>query len=284
MATDDVLESIIEWGTKSEHVQALIQTGSLARKDGSADDLSDLDVEIIMANPTILMANSAWLGEIGDLITVLPLDPEDGQEWASRLAIYAGGVKVDFTLAGIERLRSMATERTLDPLYDRGYRVLIDKAGLTEHLPDPSRGFPVQPLPSQEMFRAAVEEFWFEAFHVPKYLARGELWLVKQRDWTMKELLLRMLEWHALARNSDRIDIWHIGTRLRDWTDAETWKQLQGTFGQFDAADARRAFEATAELYGRLGREVARIVGLEYPQRVEDEIMAISAAIMSRKS
>jgi aminoglycoside 6-adenylyltransferase len=277
---DSLLTSIMAWCEKSDIVQALIQTGSLARKDGTADGLSDIDVEIITSVPSALMANDDWLHQIGEVITVLRLHPEDGQEWATRLAIYSGGVKVDFTLAGIERVRSMIDARALDPLYERGYRILLDKSGVTTDLPAATCFLAAPALPRQAEFRALVEEFWFEAFHVPKYLARGELWLVKQRDWAMKELLLRMIEWHASIRNSGSIDTWHLGTRMHEWTDRETRAELQGIFGRFDAADALRAFEATTKLFGRLGREFARTANLEYPQRVEDQIANLNKSLL----
>ncbi len=106
---DELLASIVEWSENSTIVHALIQTGSLARTDGTADDLSDVDIEIITPAPSRLMADDGWLHRIGDLITVLRLDPDAGQEWATRLAIYSGGVKVDFTIAGVRA----------GPLHDR---------------------------------------------------------------------------------------------------------------------------------------------------------------------
>ena len=40
--------------------------------------------------------------------------------------------------------------------------------------------------------------------HIPPYLARGELWVVKFRDGTMKRMLLRLVEWDALAPSVPR--------------------------------------------------------------------------------
>lgn len=34
------------------------------------------------------------------------------------------------------------------------------------------------------------------------HLLREELWVVKARDWTMKVMLLQMLEWHAVATSA----------------------------------------------------------------------------------
>lgn len=268
---DRIIESILGWAEVRSDVVAVIQTGSLARDDGEADVWSDIDLEIIANNPASLADDDGWLGTIANLVTVLRLE-QDG--WPTRLAIYDGAVKVDFTLAGRARLRSMIDRRRLIPLYERGYRILLDKDGIAKDLPVPSHGFPALPLPSEEDFRRRVEEFWFEAFHVPRYLARGELFLVKQRDWTMKGLLLEMMEWHAVAHGAARVDVWHLGTRVQRWTDPATWRELQRTFGRFDADDARRAFDATTRLYGRLAREVAHTAGFRYPEAVEAKIRA----------
>lgn len=279
---DDVLASILRWAGAREDVAAVILTGSLARSDGSADAFSDIDLEIIAHEPRLLAEDDRWLSMIADPIAVLHLQQDDG--WPTRLAIYDddvkdggvdGGVKVDFTLAAPLRLQEMISSRTLNALYTRCYRVLLDKDSVTKDLPPPSGNVPRRSLPAEEELRRRVEEFWFEAFHVPKYLARGELFLVKQRDWTMKELLLEMMEWHALAHSPAPVDVWHLGARLRHWTDPETWHALlQRTFGHFDADDARRAFEETTTLYSRLAREVARKAGFPYPEAVEAKIRA----------
>jgi aminoglycoside 6-adenylyltransferase len=274
LARDSILEAIITWAQECSLARTLILTGSLARQDDLIDDLSDIDVEIISADPAELMASNAWLSNIGSLITVLVLDPSPEQRWATRLAIYTHGVKVDFTLAGLERIKEMVAAEKLDPLYERGYQVLVDKDGTTNRLPRAMRTLPTPTAPSQDEFNASVEEFWFEAFHVPKYLIRNELWLVKNRDRTMKDLLLRMLEWHATNRNN-AIDTWHIGTRLSEWVDAQTLSDICKTYGRFDKIDAVRAFEETTLLYSRLGREAAEAMGLTYPRHVEEKIMEI---------
>lgn len=278
-----LLASIREWATAQDDVRALVQTGSLVRHDGLVDEFSDLDIEIVARDPVFLMENDAWIHEIGSPITILHLDAEDGQEWSTRLVIFEDGIKVDFTLAGFRRLEGMSGAGGLDPLYERGYSILLDKDGQAKKLPAPSFAAPVRSLPSEARFRERVEEFWFEAFHVPRYLARGELYQVKQRDWTMKELLLEMMEWHALARSGGAVDVWHIGKGIRAWADSATWAALQETFGRFDAEDSRRAHDATTRLYSRLAREVAGMKGWTYPDKVEDLISALDPAEQSGK-
>jgi len=130
----DVLASILGWAGACKDVAAVIQTGSLARGDGSADALSDIDLEIIAHDPRVLAEDDRWLSTIADLVTVLHLEQDDG--WRTRLAIYDGGVdgsvKVDCTLAapgaparddGMARPRAepgagrcLASRRTIAPM------------------------------------------------------------------------------------------------------------------------------------------------------------------------
>lgn len=272
------LASIRAWAAAQDDVRSLVHTGSLARRDGQADAFSDLDLEIISRNPVRLTESDAWIHEVGAPITILRLDAEDGQEWPTRLVIFEHGIKVDFTIAGVQRLEKMSGPAGLDEVYERGYNILLDKDGVTKTLPAPRFTAPAPGFPSEARFRERVEEFWFEAFHVPRYLARGELYLVKQRDWTMKELLLEMLEWRAWARSQGAVDVWRLGKGIRSWTDNAAWTELHETFGRFDAQDARRAHDATTRLYGRLAREVAGMKGWAYPDRVERLISALDPA------
>lgn len=163
----------------------------------------------------------------------------------TRLVIFEDSRKVDFSILSFGALAEAAQAKQLDELYEQGYRVLIDRDGLTARLPPPSYSSPARRPPTETEFRATVEEFWFEAWHIPKYLHRGDLWVVKSRDWRMKELLLRMLEWHAMAANGHGVYLAQIGTRMKDWTRPDVWERLHEAFGHFDNADSGRALSAT---------------------------------------
>jgi aminoglycoside 6-adenylyltransferase len=269
---DQLLEKIVAWAQHDENVLALILTGSSARVDEHLDEFSDLDIEVVARDPSVLASSDEWFRAFGEVWVVQAFD--EGQEEPSRLVFYEKGAKVDFTLAGVERVQTIVETRTLDSLYERGYRVLLDKAGITVDLPEPSGAFPIKARPDQREFLAVVSEFWFEATHIPRYLLREDLWVVKFRDWTMKEQLLTMLEWHASAAGMTPRDVWHIGSHMRDWVDADTWRHLHEVFGRFDRLDGWRALLATISLFRRLAQETAQACGLIYPQEIDDKITA----------
>jgi aminoglycoside 6-adenylyltransferase len=280
-SSTELLGRMIEWAQSDLNVIALVMTGSRARRHGeSVDEFSDFDLEIIAENPDQLATNDEWLRSFGPILVYLPLS--EGQAHATRLVFYEDGMKVDFSLCTRERITDMLGANGLDDLYERGYRVLLDKDGITSGLPAATGGFPTTKLPTQHDFSAMVNEFWFEAAHIPRYLLRGELWVVKTRDWTMKQLLLQMLEWHAIARQERPVDVWHIGTHMKDWAGEKTWQELQAVYSHFDAPDSWRGLIATTTLFRRLAKEVATAIGIEYPAGPDTSVSGYVAGFQHR--
>jgi aminoglycoside 6-adenylyltransferase len=282
MTTDSaamLLERIVAWSRANPNVLALIMTGSRARVGGRPDEFSDYDLEIIAEDTATLRDDDAWLRAFAPVMVYLPLD--EGQRYPTRLVFYEGGMKVDFTLATRDRVTDMA-RAGLDDLYRRGYKVLLDKQRLTDALPPPTGAFPKRPRPSPEAFYAVVTEFWFEAAHIPRYLLRDELWVAKFRDWTMKELLLRMLEWHALSRAAEPIDVWHIGLHMKQWLDEQTARELRDIFGEYNAMSSWRALLATAKLFRRLTIETAASLGIAAADDTATRVIAHIATFEHR--
>ena len=171
----------------------------------------------------------------------------------------------------------------LDPLYERGYEVLLDKQGVTQQLPPATGAFLILAVPSEDEFAFTVEEFWFEATHMPRYLSRGDLWVVKFRDWTMKCDLLRILEWRAIAQSAGPVDVRYIGARMREWVDAATWRDLHESFAHFAEGDAWRALLATTQLFGRVARMSPMHTGSRIHWRWSSKYRAISPATRRRQ-
>lgn len=88
-----------------------------------------------------------------------------------------------------------------------------------------------------------------------------------------------MIEWDHLARHDADFDIRYLGTRMRQWMDADIQHALEHCRGSLDGDDSGRAFLATVELYRTLAERTA--AALELPhfdhERVEAEIQAVLA-------
>ena len=250
MTDDDFLSKLVGWAEARSDIACLVMTGSRAQPNATVDSYSDYDLEIFTDDPHRYTASSDWMGEIADVWVFLA--PESSRGCPTRLIIFDDGRKVDFSILPVSALEEAVATQGLTDLYRQGYLTLVDKHGLAARLPPPSYSPAVRHIPTEAEFRLTVQEFWFEAWHIPKYLSRGDLWVVKHRDWTMKQLLLRMLEWRAIAENGTGVDVGQIGLHMKEWTPAQMWDRLCEVFARFDGADSRRALLATVALFRTL--------------------------------
>ena len=146
------------------------------------------------------MSSDDWLQQLGDPLTVFrdKMRSMFGNEKYSRLVLSTGGEKIDFTLWPTSILRAVLEQEDLPEELDVGYRVLLDKDGLTRHLKEPTFRAHIPERPTQAEFTDLVEEFWWESTYVAKHLWRDDLLPAKYNlDYMMKHYMLRkMIEWH----------------------------------------------------------------------------------------
>lgn len=246
-----VLERVLGWARADDNVRALVLTGSLAGNDGTADAYSDLDVELYVADPALLLENDDWFHRFGEVLVVEALE---NPGWnPTRLVYYAGG-KIDFMVAPV----SVAAGGVR---YDRPFQALIDKDGL-------GNAFGVEPRPGGQPPAAAeflrcINWFYAAAIMWAKYLARGDPWAAKVRDWDSKTQLLQMMEWDHKARKGWEYDTWHHGLRMRDWMDPELLPRLEECWSGFSPTDSVRALRASLDLFDALSTRTAVALGIE---------------------
>lgn len=275
---DGILQRILDRIDERPEIVGVVMTGSRARSDGTVDDYSDHDLELFVVDPMDFDTDE-WVREIGKVWVSLPLTSDEG--YPVRLVFYEGGEKVDFQIRPASEFRARAAVGTLDQIayaradvWARGYRVLRDRDGIGSSLPRVPAPAPSRPRPTESEYLAANTEFWFEAAHIPRYLMREELWIVQSRGWTMKKMLLQMLEWHAVATAKEDTDVWYDGTKMKQWVTADQWATLQRVFGHFDRADGWRALLATTDLFRDTSREVALRYDFRYPLEEDEHISA----------
>lgn len=219
------------------------------------------------------MLNDDWLSEIGKP-SVCVHEKIDWQEDVipTRLVIFESGVKIDFSFYPTKVLKALA-RNTLPDEFAAGYQVLVDKDGVASAMPPPSDSCYQQSPPSQNEFQRIIEEFWFEAYHVTKYLVRGDLWSVKFRDNGLKqEFLLQMIRWHAQAKHEWKYTTHTQGKRIQEWVDGETWNELQQCFGNFKENDNWHALKHTMALFRRLSHKTAKMLDFEYLGALEQRM------------
>jgi len=260
MPKHEYLDKIVAWASREEPIRAVVVTGSLARDDGSVDEWSDLDVQIIASDFAAYIRDDSWLDALGEVWIRFPLDVEAPY----RLVWFAGGRKVDFQFSRVAALEDMIDGGELSEEYQRGYIAALDKDSRFQNLPPSPHIFPQAALPSPEELHAVINEFWFEALHVAQFIRRREFWVVKLRDWTMKGDLLRLLEWHSRATRGKEVNTWLTGRRIRDWVEPETYRALERIWSSWDAAGLWASLLLQIELFGRLSLELTARLGYRH--------------------
>jgi aminoglycoside 6-adenylyltransferase len=236
------------WIHADDNIRAAVVTGSLARGEGDA--LSDIDLELVVRDPTVLLTYDDWYQQFGEVLVVEAL-PNQGWN-PTRLVYYADG-KIDFTVMTCRDARRTDAAQ-------RATRVLADKDAMLDHL-DPEVVAAARP-PTQAGFEQSVNWFYAAAIMGAKALVRGELWSAKFRDIDAKAQLLRMIEWDHKARYGWSYDTWHNASHMNSWMDADVVGALQACWSELAAAPSAAALLATLTLFDRLAVRTARALGL----------------------
>jgi aminoglycoside 6-adenylyltransferase len=271
----ELLRTIVGWAHAQDPIRVLILTGSTATSP-TPDELADFDIAIFATDPSVYTSADAWMSEIGPIWNCLALSNEDEGGYPTRLIVYDGGCKVDFTLAPLAALDHLVASELLPDVYRRGYRVLLDKDHRATRLPPPLFRARQTEKPSEAEFSHLIIDFWHEAYHVPKYLARDDLWLVKERDGNMKGLLLDMLAWYMKSKKGWDYDTFYLGKHIKNWLDPELYAALSTCFAHFDRDDSWAAFFATARLFGHVAEQAAGRLGYPYSPEMADHFLGLA--------
>lgn len=276
------LEKIIAWAEKEEAIKVLLLTGSLAGK-GPKDELSDYDVAIFTSDIEKYVNDDSWIHGIEKVWVYEPCSfYKNNKEYQTRLVVYKDGLQVDYALFDLEYLEHLKSLDELPVDYNLGYKVLLDKDGLTKNLKAPTYAYPHAQKPSQKEFDLTMSVFFFEAFKEAKALVRNDLWHAKIRDWSIKKRLLRMIEWHEKIKHGWNYDTNCDAKRMQSWINPDTWNTVHQTFAHFDQADSWDKLLKTLETFSKLSVEVADALGLEYPhdtvKNITDYIIKLSSS------
>jgi aminoglycoside 6-adenylyltransferase len=245
-----VLEQVVEWARSDGNIRASVLTGSVARDAQGVDTEADLDVELYVTTPSLLLQDDTWYQQFGEVLVVEALV---NPGWhPTRLIYYADG-KIDFMIAPATILSSAVH-------YDRPFRILLDKDGVSNAFQHTAQA-PTQ-LPTSAEFLQCVHWFYAAAIMWAKYLARDDPWAAKQRDWDSKTQLLLMLEWDHKARKGWDYDTWYRGVHLRAWVDADLLDPIAACWSGVARSESLQALHASLALFDRLSTRSATALGI----------------------
>ncbi len=275
---DLIAAAIADWALPRDDVKAAVVAGSQTRTNTPADRWSDLDVILLVDDPEVYACDETWIAEFGRPVLTF-LEPTAVGDQRERRVLYEGGEDVDLPLIPVAALGRIDSSEDVPLLLARGYRVLVDKIGLSERLREVAATAAQPRPPTQREFTELASDFWFHGLWTARKLRRGE---VLTAHGSLVRLLLSntvtMLAWHARALDPS-VDTWH-GTRFVErWADPGALAALESAFPRYDVRDVARALWATIDLWQGLEEETARRLGLAVELDHADLRRRISEAV-----
>lgn len=265
-----VLGAIKEWAEAEENVRAVLLTSSRARPDFTPDFLSDYDIVLYVADLSPFLNNDSWLGRFGEVMVRWPYKPQATLEefGLTRLVLFTDYVRIDFQI----------TDRpSVGPdQYDDGYKVLVDKEGITKELSRPTYTKYIIRKPTREEYEELINDFWWDAAYVPKYLWRDQLPFAKYMfaQAVHDTYLRKIIEWYIGLRNSWSVDTGLGGRYFKRFLEPEMWRRFESTYAGTDIEENWEAFFNAVSLFCESARTVGDALGYPYPEEMEQRMVA----------
>ena len=275
MLRDERLGSITAWAEANPDLRAMLITSSLVNPLAPVDGHSDLDLELILLDHGKYAADDGWLQGFGEPIAIFnDADAGFGQRSAMKMVLFEDHGKVDFTLHDVTGFAAQVGLPGMPAHWDIGYKVLVDKDGLTKDLKPPTYQASIIKRPTREQFEKLLFDFWWDTTYVVKCLDRGDLFYAKYMSETIirTNYLVPLVEWHIADQHDWAITTNKHGRLFRKHLPDALWSRVEKTFSGAEMAENRRALEVMMDLVHELGVPLAARLDYAYPLEMEERI------------
>lgn len=194
--SDPTVDALANWAEDREDVRALILTSTRAIAGAKLDAYSDYDVIVVTRDVEAMLEDTDWQGGFGEVLIAywdpLDTDPATGAARVSSITNYTSGLKIDFNLWSPQCYADITAGPNPHPEFDAGYRVIIDKDGLTGNLPADTWS------ELEETFSDATPEANWEAlFNMITLFSRVAREVAELLGYTYPERLITRVTDHA---------------------------------------------------------------------------------------
>lgn len=273
---NEKLEQIVNWAGSNPDIRAALLTSSLVNPYAPVDHFSDLDIELVFQSRKAYEENNEWIKLFGEPISMVEEDDTvfDGKH-AMKMVLYRDHVKVDFKLYQVSEFSEEMKAQTLPDDWDLGYKILIDKDGLTKGLKAPTYQSIMIHQPTEKKFKQLLNDFWWDTTYVAKCLKRGDIFYAKfmSENILRTDYLVPLIEWYiASTHHWNNITTNKHGRLFKKYLSPELWNRVEATFSGCDIEENWTALLAFADLVHELGTALSEKLNFEYPAQHETDI------------
>ncbi len=273
---DLIVDKLIDWANKKPDIQALILTSSRTNPQAFLDEFSDYDVIVVVNDIRSYLEDESWMKDFGNVLVVYrdPVQTEFGFERFIRVVQYEDGLKIDFTLCPVGLLKRASEEPKPPGHLDDGYKVILDKDGLTHKMAAPTYQVFIPVVPTEAEYHTCVEHFFSNTPYVAKHIRRGDLFPLNSMLYIMRdEKLRRMLEWQVEIDHDWSLKTGFYDKGLVKYLTPEIIEELENTFTGFGKAAYWDALFKIIDLFRKVAREVGRHLCYTYPEDLDKHVV-----------
>lgn len=283
---EEKLSSIIEWAERNKDVRVLLLTSSLANPLAPVDQFSDLDIEFVFEKNTGYISDKSWTLSFGNPIAMIEEDESCfDNKHAMKMVLYDDGVKVDFKLYSKSKFLKETQQKELPEDWDIGYKILVDKDGITKEMLKPTHQVSIIKKPSEKEFQSILNDFWWDTTYVAKCIARDEIFYAKFMSETIirTEYLIPLIQWYIASEHNWNITTNKHGRLFKKYLNPEIWAKTEQTFSGSKLEDNWNALFAMAELFSEMGTKLSEKLGYKYPNKLEKDIRKYLNEVKAKK-
>lgn len=276
----EMLELIIGIANGDGRIRAVYMNGSRANPNAPKDNFQDYDVVYTVTETESFINDKGWPSRFGAPLIVQEPDWNDCQLGLNGVA--AAEVKHDFSRRyawlmlfddgnridlGIE-----LTEETLkNYLDDKLTLPLLDKDGALPRIPPPTdEDYRVKP-PTEGMYIASCNEFWWCLNNVAKGIARDELaYTMYMLNEVVRAELHNMIDWYIGVRSGFSVSPGKSGKYYKRYLPPELYERFAATYSGGGRGEILAAVYVMCDLFHTLALDVSAALGFTYRQNEED--------------
>jgi aminoglycoside 6-adenylyltransferase len=269
------LEQVLDWANANDDIRAVLLTSSLVNPYAPVDRFSDLDIELVVKDLPQFLADDGWIANFGTIVAMVAEDAAvfEGKH-AMKMVFYWDYSKIDFKIWSVPQFRKELQATELPEDWDIGYKILLDKDGLTTGMQTPSYSSVFICKPPEQEYKQVMNDFWWDMTYVAKCLWRDDLFYAKfmTEDNMRTRYLQRMIEWYIGLQHDWNVTTNKHGRLFKQFLSPEMWMKVEATFSGCAIDDNWRALFAYADLGRELGHAIAAGLGYTYPVQLDENI------------
>lgn len=268
---EEMMDLIVETAKQDVRIRAAILNGSRVNPNAAPDLFQDYDVVYVVEDLAPFLADPGWIDRFGERMIVQMPDamadpPPLSYDQFAYLMQFLDGNRIDLTLFPNHRLNEFRP--------DSLSRLLLDKDGILDPLPEPHEGDYLPEAPSEKAFSDCCNEFWWVCPYVAKGLWREELLYAKATLEIVRNQLVKMLTWHVGVQTQFGANLGAFSKRLDIYLEPNWWDMLEATYADAGFENTWDALFTMGTLFRTTAVHVADHFGYAYPHGDDARVSA----------